>query len=72
MWNLKKDKLIETENWLLPEAGGEGIGKMDEGVQKVQVSSYKTHKFWDVMYSIVTIAINTLFLFEIFCIFESC
>ena len=51
---------------MLPEAGDEGIWKMNEGVQKVQVSSCKTHKFWDVMHSIVTIVINTLFYLKYF------
>ena len=33
--------------------------ELDEGDQKVQTFSYKIHKLWDVMYSVVTI-VNTV------------
>ena len=33
---------------------------MDAGGQKVQTSSYKINKSWDVMYSVVTIVNNTV------------
>ena len=33
--------------------------QLDEGDQKVQTFSYKIHKLWDVMYSVVTI-VNTV------------
>ena len=33
---------------------------MGEGSQKVQTSSYKVNKSWDVIYSMVTIVNNTV------------
>ena len=33
-------------------------GEVEESVHGVQSSSYKMNKFWDVMYSMVTIAKN--------------
>ena len=39
---------------------GLGVGKMGEGSQKVQTSSYKVNKSWDVIYSMVTIVNNTV------------
>ena len=33
--------------------------QLDEGDQKVQTFSYKIHKLWNVMYSVVTI-VNTV------------
>ena len=43
--------------WLLPQAGE---GKLGEGGQKVQTSSYKISKSWDVIYSMVTTANNAI------------
>ena len=41
------NKLIHTENRLVAaEEGGMGIGKMREGRQKIQTSSYKIKKSW--------------------------
>ena len=56
MWNLKnkqqqqtETKLIDMENRLVVARGGWGWGpgKMDEGGQKAQTSSYKITKSWD-------------------------
>ena len=33
---------------------------MREGSQKIEASSYKINKPWDVMYSMATIVINTV------------
>ena len=49
MWNLKKNKTsswIQRTDWWLPEVGGSEGGKMGEGGQKVQTSSYKINKSW--------------------------
>ena len=46
-----------------PALGG---GEMGEGAQKVKTFSYEIIKFWDVMYSMVTIFNN------MYCIFENC
>ena len=43
--------------WLLPQAGE---GKLGEGSQKVQTSSYKISKSREVVYSMVTIANNAI------------
>ena len=43
--------------WLLPQAGE---GKLGEGGQKVQTSSYKICKSWDTIYSMVTTANNAI------------
>ena len=37
---------IQTTDWWLPEGRGVGVGKMGEGGQKVQTSSYKINKSW--------------------------
>ena len=47
MGNLKTHELIDTEKWLVFARGREwGLGKVDEGGQKEQTSSYKIHKSW--------------------------
>ena len=38
-----------------------GGGKMGDVGQRVQTSSYKRNKFWDLMYSMVTTVNNTVF-----------
>ena len=43
----KKNKLIDAENRFVVARGGGGqVGKMGEGSQKVQTSSYKISKSW--------------------------
>ena len=59
----------KPENLVLNEIGGlqrRGVGEMGGGGQKVQTSSYKVTKSWDVMHSMV-FTVNKLC-----CIFESC
>ena len=46
--------------WLKGEYRKWGGGKMGEGSQKVQTSSYETNKSWDIMNSIVTIVHNSI------------
>ena len=36
-----------------------GVGEMGEGGQKIQTSSYKKNKSWNVMYSMEIIVNNT-------------
>ena len=48
-----KEQVGKCQKW------GERVGKMGKGGQKVQTSSYKRNKSWDVMYSMVTI-VNTV------------
>ena len=36
-----------------------GVGEKGEGGQKIQTSSYKINKTWDVMYTMVNILSNT-------------
>ena len=62
MWTQKKTKTNKNKKphrymWLLPQAGE---GKLGEGGQKVQTSSYKISKSWDVIYSMLTTANNAL------------
>ena len=49
MWNLKEKKktknILDIENKLVV-ARGQVVGKMGEGGQKVQTSSYKINKSW--------------------------
>ena len=45
----KTKKLIDTENILMVargRGGVEGRGRMDEGGQQIQTSSYKINKSW--------------------------
>ena len=49
MWNLrtKQNGLLDTENRLVVTRGSEGgLGKVCEGGQKVQTSSYKISMSW--------------------------
>ena len=39
---------------------GGGVGKIGEGGQKVQMSSYKLNKSWGIMYSTATVVNNTV------------
>ena len=39
--------------------GGIGLHKMGEGDPKIQTSSYKINKSWDIIYSVVTTVNNT-------------
>ena len=39
--------------------GGE-VGEVDEGGQKVQISSYQVYKFWGLMYSMMIMVNNTI------------
>ena len=39
---------------------GWGVGEMGEGGQKVQTSSYRINKSWNVMCSVVTVVNNTV------------
>ena len=62
MWTQKKPKTNKNKKphrymWLLPQAGE---GKLGEGGQKVQTSSYKICKSWDTIYSMVTTANNAI------------
>ena len=62
MWTQKKPKTNKNKKphrylWLLPPAGE---GKLGEGSQKVQTSSYKISKSREVVYSMVTIANNAI------------
>lgn len=54
----------QTSDWDRGEEGMEtGAEKMSEGSPKVQTSNHKVNKSWgcgDVMYSMVTIAKNTI------------
>lgn len=36
------------------------MGEMGEGGQRVRTSSYKINKFWDIMYSMVTVVNDTV------------
>lgn len=51
---------MDIENRLVVVWGrqGAGVGNTSEQSQKVQISSYKMSKSWDVRYSIVTIVNN--------------
>ena len=60
MWNLKKTLYLHREQIGSWQRHGDWVGEKSEGSQKVQTSNYKVNKFWDVMYSIVTIANNTV------------
>ena len=49
---ISKQSHVKLDHLLwLPEAGGGGLSKLDKRNQKVQVSSYKIKKSWDVIYS---------------------
>ena len=54
----KTKNILDIENKLVV-ARGQVVGKMGEGGQKVQTSSYKISP-GDVMYSMVTIVSNTI------------
>ena len=52
---------MDTENrWVVARGRGWEVGEMGEGGQKVQTSSYKINKSWDVTYSMATIGNNTV------------
>ena len=57
MWNLKKtnseSRVVFTGTW-------GGWRKRGDIGQRVQISSYKINKFWDLMYNMVIIASNTV------------
>ena len=56
----RKSKLIDTENRLVAARDGVGVGKMGEGNQKVQTSSYKLNKSEGCNESTATIVNNTV------------
>ena len=67
MWNLKKNKPINTKNSSMAARGRRGVWEnMGEGGQNVQILGYKIN-LEDITYSVVAIAKNT-----VLHIFENC
>lgn len=56
--NKKRNSQIQRIDWWLLKGGGWRVGKMGEGGQKVQTSSYKVNS-GDVMYNMVIIVNST-------------
>ena len=43
---MRKAKFIDTGNRLVVARDGGGVGKIDKGGQKIQMSSYKLNNSW--------------------------
>ena len=63
MWNLKTKQESQAHRYREQTRGCQrrvwGVIERGEGGSKVQTSSYKINKSWDVMYSLVTVVNNT-------------